>query len=71
MKIIVNDYEEKDIMKMLRESTNLKQKDFGESIGLSRVAVQSYERGIRNFSFKTFMKICKKHGYVVTVEKKK
>lgn len=71
MKIIANDYNERDIMKFLREGTELKQADFGKSIGLSAITIQGYERGIRNYTFKTFMKIAKKHGYVVTIEKKK
>jgi len=71
MKVIANDYNEKDIMKFLREGTELNQKEFGKSINVSGMTVQGYERGVRNFTFKTFMKIAKKHGYVVTIEKKK
>jgi len=70
MKIIANDYDEKDIIKVLREWAGEKQVDFGKNIGLSGMTIQGYERGIRNFTFKTFMKICKKYGYKVTIEKK-
>lgn len=71
MKFIANNYEEKDIMKFLREGTNLKQEDFGKTVGLSKMTIQGYERGIRNYTFKTFMKIAKNHGYIITIEKKK
>ena len=71
MKFIANDYSEKDVMKFLREGTGLIQEEFGKSIGLSGMTIQGYERGIRNYTFKTFMKIIKKHGYTVTIEKKK
>ncbi len=71
MKLIANDYSEKDIMKILREWTNLKQDEFGKSIGLSGMTIQGYERGVRNYSFKTFMKVAKKYGYKVTIEKDK
>ncbi len=71
MKFIANDYSEKDIMKFLREGTGLIQSDFGKSIGLSGMTIQGYERGIRNYTFKTFMEIVKKHGYIVTIEKER
>lgn len=71
MKIVANDYESKFVMKMLREGTGLTQNDFGESIGLKGMTIQGYEIGKRRFTFETLMKICKKHGYIVTIEKKK
>ena len=71
MKIVANNYNEKDIMKMIRENTNLKQPEFGKTIGLSGMTIQGYERGIRNYTFKTLMKIAKKHDLVITIESKK
>ncbi len=57
MKIIANNYSEKDVMKILREWSKKKQDDFGKSIELSGMTIQGYERGIRRYTFETFMKI--------------
>ena len=71
MKFIANDYEEKDVIRILREWSDKHQGDFGKSIGLSRMTIQGYERGVRRYTFETLMKIAKKYGYIVTIEKKK
>lgn len=69
MKIIANDYDEKDVMRFLRESTNLTQEEFGKSVGKGAMSIQGYERGVRNYSFSFFMKVIRKYGYKVTIEK--
>ena len=71
MKIIANEYEEKHIMKILREWTELTQDEFGKSLGMSGMTIQGYERGIRRYTFETLMKIAKQFGYTITIEKKK
>lgn len=71
MKFIANNYKEKDVIKILREWSGKKQPDFGESIGLSGMTIQGYERGIRRYSFETLMKIAKKYGYTITIEKRR
>lgn len=71
MKLIANDYNEKEVMKILREWSGKKQPDFGKSIELSGMTIQGYERGVRKYTFETLMKIAKKYGYTVTIEKKK
>ena len=70
MKIIANNYHEKDIMKILSEWTCLKQSDFGKNLGLSRMTIQSYERGVRRYSFETLMKVADMYGYTITIQKK-
>lgn len=70
MIIKANEYNEKDVMKILREWSGEKQADFGKSIGLSGMTIQGYERGIRRYTFETLMKIAKKYGYTITIEKK-
>lgn len=70
MKIIANKYTEKDVIRFLREGTTLSQNEFAKTVGLSEITVQSYERGVRNYTFKTLMKIARKHGYTITIEKK-
>lgn len=70
MRIVANKYSEKDVMKILREWTGKKQSEFAEGIGLSGMTIQGYERGIRRYTFETLMKICKKYGFTITIEKK-
>lgn len=70
MKVVANKYSEKDVMKIMREWTGLNQNKFGESIGLSGMAIQGYERGVRRFTFETLMKIANKYGYTVIIQKK-
>lgn len=71
MKIKANDYDEKTVMKFLREWTEKSQEDFGKDIGLSKMTIQGYERGQRRYTFETLMKIAKKNGFTVTIEKDK
>lgn len=70
MKIIANEYTEKDIIKILREWTELTQEKFSESINLSTSTIQSYELGTRNYKFSTLKKIAKKYNFVIIIEKK-
>lgn len=70
MKLVANKYNEKDVMKIIREWTGLNQAKFGENIGLSKMTIQSYERGVRRFTFETLMKIANKYGYTVIIQKK-
>ena len=69
MKFKANDYDEKSVMKFLREATNKNQEDFGKSIDLGKMTIQGYERGQRNYTFKTLMKIARKYGFSITIEK--
>ena len=71
MKIVANNYKEKEVIKILREWADEKQPAFGKSIGLSGMTIQGYERGARRYTFETLMKIAKKYGYTVTIEKEK
>ena len=56
---------------IIREWTNLTQSEFAKSIGKSYGSVKKYESGERNFTFDTFMKICKVHNIKITIEKDK
>lgn len=71
MRIVANDYKEKEVIKILREWSDKSQPDFGKSIGLSGMTIQGYERGTRRYTFETLMRIAKKYGYKVTIEKEK
>ncbi len=70
MKIIANNYLPKDVMRIIREWTELTQKDFAKSVNRSREGIQKYETGKRKFTFETFMQFCKEHDIKVTIEKK-
>ena len=66
----IEDAEEKDIIRILRDGTGLKQLDFAKGIKMSSSSIQSYERGVRKYKFETLMKIAKNYGYIITIEKK-
>ncbi len=70
MQIKANDYKPKEIIKIIREWTELTQNDFAKSISRSRKTIEGYEYGTINVSLATFLKICKAHGIEVTVRKK-
>lgn len=69
MKINVNDYSPHELIKIVREWTELNQRDFGKTIGKSHGAIKKYESGERSFTVNTLMHICKKHGIKITLEK--
>lgn len=69
-KINFNKYEPNEAFKIIREWTNLSQKEFGKSIGLSERSIQSYEENKRKISTDLLKKICKIHKIDITIEKK-
>lgn len=71
MKITANKFEANDIIRIIREWTELTQEEFASSINRTRGCIQKYENGGRKFTFETFMLICKKHKIKVTIEKVK
>ncbi len=70
MRLIANNYNEKDVFKIMREWSGLKQSEFAENLGVSRMTVQSYERGVRRYTFETLMKVADMYGYNVIIQKK-
>ena len=71
MKIIANNYEPKYIIRIIREWTELTQKDFAESINRSRDSIQKIETGKRGYNISTLLDIARKHNLIITIEKKK
>ncbi len=69
MKIVANDYEAKDILKIIREWTGLTQKEFGKAIDRSERTMQNLEAGISNYSFKTLLEVAKKHNIEIVISK--
>ena len=70
MKLIANDYEPEDIIRIIREWTELTQEDFAKSINKSRKSIQLYEDGTVRYSIETLLDIAKKHNLKITIEKK-
>lgn len=69
MKIIANDYELKEIIKIIREWMELTQKEFGKEINKSKDTVQSYELGRNKMTLNKFIEIAKQYNIIVTIEK--
>lgn len=70
MKIIANDYTPKEIIRIIREWTELTQKEFGKTIHRSERGIQAFELGERNYDVNTLIQIAKVHGLKITIEKK-
>lgn len=70
MELKFNDYEPKDIIRIIRKWTEDTQKDFGKSIGKSERTIQDYESGRRRYYAETLKKICKVYDIKITIEKK-
>lgn len=71
MKFVANKYNKGEIIKIIREWTELTQKDFAESIKKSRRTVQDYESNKTNYNIDTLLDIAKKHNIKITFEKEK
>jgi len=71
MKIVANEYSKGEIMKIIREWTELTQKEFGNAIGKSGSTIQDYELDKINYNIETLLTIAKKFNLKITIEKKK
>lgn len=70
MKINFTDYKPNDVIRMIREWTELTQKQFGKSIGRSERTIQDYEAGRRRYNTETLATIAKTHNIKIIIEKK-
>ena len=71
MKINALDYDSKELVKIIREWSELTQEEFAKKVNVSKGTVQNYEQGKRNYTFKTLIEICKKNNINIILEKKK
>ena len=71
MKFRLNDYETKDVMRILRKWTELDRKEFGKSISRSAKSIKSYLNGERNYTVQLLKDIIKKYNITVVFEKNK
>ena len=70
MKIKATDYTPDEILRFIRQSTDLTQKEFAKTINKSEHWCQSNELGRSNYYFKDLLKIAKKHNIDIYIEKK-
>ena len=70
MKMKANDFKSREIIKIIREWTELTQKDFAKSIHRSHKTIEGYEYGTRQITLAAFLKICETHGIEVIIKKK-
>ena len=61
MKLVVNEYEPKDVFRIAREWTNLTQEELGKSMGKKgRAWAKNIESGRSRYFFEDLLKIAKK-----------
>lgn len=70
MKINAIDYQAKDVIRIIREWTELNQKEFGVLLKRSRDSINNIENGRNRMYFNDFLDMCKNFNIKVTIEKK-
>lgn len=70
MQIKATDYKPKEIVRFIREWTELTQNDFAKTIHRSGKTVADYEYGRINISLTIFLQMCKAHDVEVIIRKK-
>lgn len=71
MKIVVNNYKNHEVFKIIREWTGLTQAELAKELGRKgRDGITKIETGENEFYFDTLMKIIRKHNMIMTIEKK-
>lgn len=69
MKININDYSKGEIIKIIREWTELTQKDFAKKIGKSKRTIEEYESNRVNYNIDTLKKIAKVFDIEIIIKK--
>ena len=70
MKFNMKDYSKGEAIRIIREWTNLTQKDFASRIGKSKRTVEQYEADKVNYGVEVLKTITKEFDIDITVEKK-
>lgn len=70
MKIIANNYEPKEIIKIIRQWGEKTQEEFGKTINRSKDTIQSYELGRNKITLDKILEIAKKENLIITIEKR-
>lgn len=68
MKFSIKDYEPKDIIRFIRDYTNLTQREFAEKINKSYDWVQSVELGRLSYKFEDLVMICQIFDLNIIIE---
>lgn len=71
MEIKVKDYKTGEVIKIIREWTELSQSEFAQSIHKSLSTVQSYETSRRKYTLDTLNEIAKEYDLEIIIRKKK
>ncbi len=69
MEINTKEYSPGEILRFMREATNLSQKEFADSLCKSKDWLRKNEYGITNYYFKDLIMIARKHGFTITIKK--
>ncbi|MCI8443581.1 MAG: helix-turn-helix transcriptional regulator [Clostridia bacterium] len=70
MKLNLKDYTKGEAIKIIREWTNLTQKDFAKRIGKSKRTIEQYEAGTVNYGVEILKKIAKEFDIDIIIAKK-
>ena len=71
MQLNTNDYKPNEILRFIRQYTNLTQKEFAKSIHKSEAWQQSNELGRTNYLFKDLLLILNKYDLEIIIRNKK
>lgn len=71
MKINANEYQLKDIIRIIREWSELNQTEFGKTLNRSRDSINNIENGRNRMFLNDFIDMCNKHNVKVILERKK
>lgn len=69
MKIKANDYKANDLIRILREWTELNQKDFGKTFNKTRDSINNYENGRNRIYLNDFLNMCNQNNIKITLER--
>lgn len=70
MRLNMKDYTKGETIRIIREWTNLTQKDFAKRIGKSKRTIEQYEAGTVNYGIEVLKKIAKEFDIDIIIEKK-
>ena len=70
MKIKANDYKSDEILRFIRQSTDLTQEEFAKGINKTKHWCQSNELGRTNYYFKDLLEIANKYNIEIYIVKK-
>lgn len=69
MEIKMNNFRSKDIMRFIREATDLTQEEFGKAIGKKgRSWANKVENGVRNVYLEDFLKVANVFDIEITIK---